>query len=148
MRPSLLPCKNTAHIFALTEQRSLSHSWNAVTNNDFIGEADDTDRWGAIPGNTLYPNRLAAGVVAWPALPHPHGHDFQKSAESDGNGSNHLVSKLEATLGPAATTEQKELLESLRRNLANTQAKTMQSNQRASSEGPLKFERTYGAGIA
>jgi len=64
----------------------------AVTNTDFIGQADDCDRWGAMPSNTLYPNRLAAGVVAWPALPHPHGP--------------------------------------------------------ASSEGPLKFKRTYGAGIA
>ena len=57
--------------------------------------------------------------------------EFKELAESDGNDSNHLVSKLEATLGLAATAEQKDLLEILRRNLADTQEKMMQSNQRA-----------------
>ena len=148
MSSSVHPCPNAARIFALTEPRSLPHSWIAVTNTDFIGQADDSDRWGAIPSNALYPNRLAAGVVAWPALPHPHG-PSQARAESDENDSNHLVSKLEATLGVAATTEQKQLLEMLRRNLADTQETQMiQSNQRASYEGPLEFKRTYGAGIA
>ena len=62
-----------------------------VQNVQLIGQGDDTDRWGALPSVTLYENRLAAGVVAWPGLPSSHGH--------------------------------------------------------LSSEKPLKFKRTYGAGI-
>jgi hypothetical protein len=81
---------------------------------------------------------LTAGSVAerdaWAAAIEQAVDDFQEFkdlAESDENDSSQLVAQLEGTLGSSATTEQSDLLEALRRTLANAQEKMMQSNQRA-----------------